>query len=342
MILCNTESEVHGHILVNKMTEHPAKPSKVYKSAFDKWDKQSWVRSKPHQEQLAPFDPSLTFYSQDLALLFAHEKVSRAPTDIRNKLLALHLYNYLEFTVWLEMGPVNEVCELLRREDFLPWLPAQMKSDAIKIYVDEGGHAQMSHALIVAAEEYTGLKKIKKQRPAFLDMLDALVQREEREFHPLITLFFVIISETLITGTLVKLPKDDTVQSAVRGVARDHASDEGRHHAYFREILEYFWPRLPRDIRKKIGLLLPDMILAFLRPDREALVKMLQVFPQVFSHPEDIVQDLIGRQSTIDGIRESAAPTIKMLRDNKVFEDDHIREAFIVRELLIVDYNSSK
>src|SRR6266852_3759766 len=100
----------------------------------------------------------------------------------------------------------------------------------MKIYVDEGGHAEMSHTLIVAVEESTGLKKIKKQRPAFLDILDALVEREEPEFHALIKLFFVIISETLITGTLIKLPKDDTVQAAVRGVARDHASDEGRHH----------------------------------------------------------------------------------------------------------------
>jgi hypothetical protein len=73
-----------------------------------------------------------------------------------------------------------------------------MKSDAMKIYVDEAGHAEMSHALIVAVEQYLGISKLKNVRPAFLAILDRLVRRESPEFHALIKLFFVIIAETLI------------------------------------------------------------------------------------------------------------------------------------------------
>jgi hypothetical protein len=303
-------------------------PSKIYKSAFDKWDKASWVRAKPHQEDLAPFQSGLQFFSEDLAILFQAPVVRKASAETRSKLLAYQLFVYLEFTVWLEMGPVNEVCDLIRREDFLPWLPQQMKSDAIKIYVDEAGHAEMSHALIVAVEKHLGISKLKNIRPAFLMTLDKLIRREEPEFHSLIKLFFVIISETLITGTLIKLPKDETVQAAVRAVASDHASDEGRHHAYFRAVFEYVWPRLPREVRRKIGVILPDMILAFLQPDVASLTKVLQAFPHEFPEPRQTVEEIVYSARARQGIRDSAAPTMKMLKDNGVFEERNITQAF--------------
>ena len=109
-------------------------PSTTYESHFRQWDEKSWVRKKPRRT--APFNGELFYYSKDLATLFAHPKVRNAKDETQRTLLVLHLYNYLEFTVRLELGPVNEVSQMLRREDFLPWLPPQMKDDALKIYVD--------------------------------------------------------------------------------------------------------------------------------------------------------------------------------------------------------------
>jgi hypothetical protein len=202
-----------------------------------------------------------------------------------------------------------------------------MKDDALKIYVDEGGHAEMSHVLMIEVEKTTKVGRLKIQ-PVFLKTLDDLVGREEPEYHSMIKLFFVIISETLITGTLVKLPKDETVQTAVRELASDHATDEGRHHAYFREVFEYVWPRLPREMRRKLGLLLPDMIMAFLEPDAHAFTRMLEQFPKEFPTPGQIVEEVIGYKSTKEGILNSAAPTLRMLRDNRVFDDPEIADTF--------------
>ncbi len=192
-------------------------PSESYDSQFVKWDELSYIRKKPRRA--TPFDRNLYFYPEALATLFAHPKVATSPEEIRRKLLVLHLYNYLEFTVRLELGPVNEISQLLCYEEFLPWLPSQMKDDAFKIYVDEGGHAEMSHILMVAVEKSTKVKRLRLQ-PAFLRTLDHLVSNEEPEYRPVIKLFFVVISETLITGSLVKLPKDETVQMAVRANSR--------------------------------------------------------------------------------------------------------------------------
>lgn len=306
------------------------RPSTEYRSRFQKWDEKSWVRSKPHQ--LKPFEPSLYYYSEAVAALFSHSVVQTIDDTTRRELLVLHLFNYLEFTVWLEMGPVNEVCDLLRRPHFLPWLPSQMKNDALKIYVDEGGHAEMSQALFVATEQATGVESLKVE-PAFLGILDRLVRNEEPEYMPIIKLFFTIISETLITGTLVQLPKDPLVQEAVRELAADHATDESRHHAYFRQVFEYVWPRFPGELRRKLGSLIPDMILAFLSPDTAALKRMLERYPAQFTSPSRIVQEIVTDPRTKAGILESASPTLKMLADNGVFTDEVIAQAFQQRGL---------
>src|ERR1044072_7448682 len=186
-------------------------PAESYESQFEKWDELACIRKKPRAA--APFDRNLYFYSEGLATLFAHPKVANSLEHIRRELLVLHLYNYLEFTVRLELGPVNEVSKLLCLEEFLPWLPAQMRDDAFKIYVDEGAHAEMCHRLMMAVQQSTKVERL-RLTPAFLRILDDLVSREEPEYRPLIKLFFVIISETLITGSLVKLPKDESVQRA--------------------------------------------------------------------------------------------------------------------------------
>src|SRR5437764_12844803 len=84
-------------------------PSTTYESHFMKWDDIAWVRKKPHRT--TPFDKKLYFYSIDLATLFSHPKVRASDDDIRQKLLVLHLYNYLEFTVRIEFEPVSEVSQ---------------------------------------------------------------------------------------------------------------------------------------------------------------------------------------------------------------------------------------
>lgn len=315
----------HGSDKLSPRFQLSDRPSVAYESHFQKWDSASWVRTKAYD--LAPFESDLYFYSESLAALFSHVAVRQASDEVRRKLLVLHLYNYLEFTIRLEMGPVNDVCHLMSRREFLPWLPPQMKDDAHKIYVDEGWHAETARALMSAVERETKVESLKLS-PMFLETLDNLISREEPEFHSLIKLFFVIISETLITGTLKDLPKDETVQQAVRDLASRHATDEGRHHVYFREVFEFVWPRLPRALRQKVGLLLPDMILAFLRPDSRALTRMLEQFPHEFHFPGQIVEQVIVSKAVRDGISDSAAPTLRLLRDNRVFDNPAIAESF--------------
>lgn len=312
----------------------PQSRAAEYQTRFDKWDEESYVRSKrPH---VAPFDPDLVFFSAEILPLFRHPTVRDAPDDVRRALLVHRLYQWLEFTEWLELGPVNDACNMIRRSDFLPWLPAEMKSDAIKIYTDEAGHAQMSHALVEATEKYTGISPPKGQ-PLFVNALDQMIQELEPELEPLVILMFAMVSETLITGSLKKLPNDETVQQAVRDLADDHATDEGKHHAYFRDVCLYVWPRLPSELRRILGPLLPDMILTFLRQEPRTLESMLAHFPETFPNPREIAEEVAGADTTHLGMQASAQPSLRMMRQNGVFEDPEVAAAFRARRLFLLD-----
>jgi hypothetical protein len=311
-------------------------PSVEYQSRFDEWHENSWVRSGSEHIAVAPFDPDLYFFSREILALFRHSAVANAPEDVQRGLLVLHLYEWLEFTEWLELGPVNDACNMIRRPDFLPWLSPKMKEDAIKIYTDEAGHAQMSHALVEGAKDFTGITP-PRFMPQFLDTLDAMVADHEPEVAPLVKLLFAIVSETLITGSLVKLPKDQGVQQAVRDLAQDHATDEGRHHAFFRQVCMFVWPRLPGELRRRLGPLFPDMILTFLTPDPRALERMLSHFPEVFGSPRAIAESVVGAPDTASDIRNAAKPTLRMLRQTGVFEEPEVADAFLRRSFVVED-----
>ena len=300
--------------------------SREYRSRFTEWDRRSWVRSKPHRD--SPFVTGGHYFSADLCPLSACPRVRAAPDGVRAAILVHSLYLHLEFTVRLEMGPVNEICALLRSPGFLPWLPAGMKDDVLRIYTDEAGHAEMSHTLKSAVMAETGVVPIDHQ-PRFLTELAALYSAELPAYRPLVKLFFVIVSETLITGTLTRLPKDPSVQPAVRELARDHAADEGSHHAFFRRLFELLWPRMPQPLRRKIGGLLPRVIHAFLWPDEPALISVLRSMPGSFDDPVGIVAEMSASARTRDCVLRNATPTLRMLRDNGVIADPLVSRAFL-------------
>ena len=249
--------------------------------------------------------------------------------DRRSRLLILHLYYWLHFTEWLEMGPVNAACDLIRQPAFWPWLSAQMKADALKIYVDEGGHAEMSHALFVRVEMETGVPAapIRALDPGAKRFFDSMLTDAGATMSPLLTIFFACVSETLITGTLKDLPKDSTVQVAVRDLAADHAADEAVHHAYFRSLFALAWPRLDEQQRRLIGGRLAGMVLAFLQPDGDALELMLaDVAPGVDGAAA--VEELLGREEGRRQVRGAAMPTLRLFASEGVFAAAEVRAAF--------------
>lgn len=294
----------------------------TYRSRFTHWDTQAWVRSKPRRG--TEFGADRHYFSPDLCPPLAHPAVHAQPAEVLERLLVHHLYLYLEFTVRLETGPVNDACLLLREPTFLPWLPAGMRDDALRIYTDEAGHAEMSHTLMAAVRARTGVDPVPHE-PRFLRELDRVYTSTDLD-PLLLRLFFVVVSETLITASLSRLPRDERVQVPVRELAADHAADEGRHYAYFRQLFEYLWPRLPAAERREIGTLLPRMMLAYLEPDEHAVAAVLADCG--IDEPARVAREVVEGPETLADIRQGAQPTVRMFAQNGVFDDPVIAAAF--------------
>lgn len=303
-----------------------------YHSTFGSWDKKSYVRAKPPQD--ASFEEGLHYFSPDLTPLLQSEEVLQNFSQERREELMVHqLYAYLRFTVRLEMGPVNEIATLLSTPGFLPWIAPNRRSDAMKIYTDEGAHALMSDSLVARVVDTTGIAPLDVE-PQFMLELQELLRNQPPAFRPFVKLFFVIVSETLITGSLSRLPKDERVQRAVRGVAADHAQDEGRHHTYFKSLFQYIWPTLPFQWQTQLGVLLPRMLKAFLAPDRGYLLGVARRFPEELVEPERVVDEIMTSPATRQGILVSADPSLRIFDSVGIFDNPVIAEAFEQNGLL--------
>jgi P-aminobenzoate N-oxygenase AurF len=296
-----------------------------YVSRFSSWDQQSWIRAKPHR--IEPFQTGKKFFSADHCTLLSVPAIADATNAVREAILIHALYQHLSFTVALETGPINEACVILNEGTVFRWLPEAMRLDALRIYADEGGHAEMTYALMASVQEHTGVRPI-RHTPRFLRDLDGLVQRCPDQSKPLVKICFSVVSETSITSTLRHVPGDEGVQPSVRAVLADHASDEGRHHAYFHQLFEMMWPRFSKSQRRMLGPLFPRMIYAFFQPDEELHAKTLQSVG--YSAEMAATAARYATKAWLDShrVQDDASRTLQMFSDAGMREDPDTVAAF--------------
>jgi hypothetical protein len=77
------------------------------------------------------------------------------------------------------------------------------------------------------------------------------------------------------------------------------------------------------------------MLHAFLDPDAPAFTRMLAEFPDYFHFPRQVVSDTLSLPDVQRGIQESATPTLRMLRDNHVFDEAEIAASFREKGFLV-------
>jgi hypothetical protein len=242
--------------------------------------------------------------------------------------LVHHLYTYLDFTEVLEHEAVNDVALTISRGRLDLELSREERQAAYKLYVDEGYHAMFSDDLKNQVITATGIKPAVVGRPSFLRRLDAILAGAPPEMGWLVKPFFAIVSETLISGTLTRVPRDTRVVKAVRDVLKDHAADEAVHHVYFAGLLETMWPQLTDKQRRFIGEQLPEFILGFLEPDQEAILANLQAMGLTPEGAGAVFEDCYPRQEVLKGVRAASAVTVTHFWNAGVFDGSDIGEVF--------------
>lgn len=301
-----------------------------YQKLFARWDKSSWIRSKPFRKgdiEGLPFSP-------ELVPLAAHPAIASDPKSWIT-VLAYRLLAHLAFTTLLELNYVNHVCSDLAQGKVPISLSASRRNDALRIYCDEGAHALFVESFSTQVEEVFGLNRLVIGRPHFDCIIEKIIAEHQTRLSPhLIELFFVTISETLVTKILNGVPYDPQVAPIVRTIIGDHAADEALHAIYFRGLFPALWQSLTSYEKSEMGRLLPQMVWAFLGPDHQLEYSILRHLGFKAKDSEGILEEVYVSDRTTRAVRQAAAPTLKMFAEAGVFDEPVIEQIFADSELM--------
>ncbi|KUL39713.1 diiron oxygenase [Streptomyces regalis] len=300
--------------------EPPELPS--YRSPFRTWYERSSVRSSPRRVlDSGDGEPGLRLFPPDLVPVTRHPLVRALPEHRFQEVLVQHLYRYLDFTAKLEYLVVNRTVLGIAHGSVGVAVPEEMRLDAYKMYCDEAYHALFSADLTAQAGRATGVEPRLPDEPFFLRRLQEILDELPGADRPLAELLFVIVSETLISASLADMPQRDEVVPAVTGTIRDHALDEGRHHAYFAQFLQRLWAQLDQAERRTAGRLVPRLMDAFLRPDLDALREELAGYGLSKDHVEQVIAEVYTPEVLADHFRATSQQTRRYFRDLGAFDD---------------------
>jgi hypothetical protein len=252
------------------------------------------------------------------------------------QLLAYRLLSHLQFTTVLELEHVNGVCSKLARGCYELELSCGQKNDALRIYCDEGGHALFVELLSREVELLHQVDRRALGQARFQSVLARLFSEYGNLVHrDWLHLFFVCVSETLVSKILREIPRDPSVAPAVREVIGDHARDEGTHSVYFHWLFPKAWQTLTGKQQEVLGALLPTLLDAFLAPDTACDERVLQALGVSSQVRRRLLEQTYDPTMIRDNVRTAAQPTLRMFANAGIFERAGTFEAFAAADLYL-------
>jgi P-aminobenzoate N-oxygenase AurF len=315
------------------MANPPKPPTSPRRGKSREWDAGAAVRTKPRR-RLSEDGGKDLYFAPGLVPVARHPRVvALGPAAIRRVLIE-HLHTHLVFTERLEHDCVNATLRRIARGRVGVEVSPQMRLDAYRLYCDEAYHALFSADLALQVEAATGIGPRDAEPPAFLRHLRRIRGAQPPARRHLADMLFVVVSETLISGTLRESWRDRRVVPAVREVLGDHAEDEEHHHVYFTAFFELLWPRLTPAERTSLGRLLPGFIRGFLSPDRPAIEAVLVRCGVDPADTAQVLAESYPEETVLADMREASRVTRRLFARNGVLDDPAIADAFAAAGLL--------
>jgi hypothetical protein len=294
---------------------------------FESWYEKAGVRATPRR--LTPEDQDVLkhFFPKHLIPHLNHPLVEVQAEPVRRYVEAQHLYQWLNFTADFEVAVVLRATQRIADNTSGLELSRRIRMDAFKICVDENYHALYSMDAVDQLERRSGIKALDYSFQPFLDRLDGVADAHPQH-RQLVQLLQVVVFETLITALLNDVPKNAGVITLVRDIVRDHAIDEGRHHAYFSEFFRHLWGQLSTSERRLVGRLLPEIIVQSLQPATRSARAALRQAGLSADTVKTIIGDSYGGDSVREGIVHASARTVALFEDCGVLDIPEARDAF--------------
>ena len=140
--------------------------------------------------------------------------------------MAQHFYRFCTFTERLELEAVIPACTRLRFGDLPFAVPIALSRDAGRVIIDEAWHAECADEVAGRVQQQIGVVPCQQRKPAFLHVLRIIKGSLPEQHHWLVDLVFTEVSETLISGSLNRVPRDEQVLATIREVLEEHRREE--------------------------------------------------------------------------------------------------------------------
>ncbi|CAM5330728.1 hypothetical protein GCM10010329_38100 [Streptomyces spiroverticillatus] len=294
---------------------------------FESWYEKAGVRSTPRR--LTPQDQDIlkSFFPKHIVPHLNHPLLEAQEAPLKRYVEAQHLYQWLNFTAEFEVSVVLRATQKIADNKSGLELSRRIRMDAFKICVDENYHALYSMDAVDQVEQRSGIKSLDYEFAPFLARLDGVADGHPQH-RELVQLLQVVVFETLITALLNDVPKDKGVITLVRDIVRDHAIDEGRHHAYFAAFFKHLWGQLSSSERVLVARLLPDIIVQSLQPATRAARTALSQAGLSDQAVNTIIEDSYHRDAVMAGIVYASERTVALFQECGVLDVPGAREAF--------------
>jgi hypothetical protein len=298
------------------------------KSPLEGWHDKAGVRVDPRRVLSTEVADGRTLFPEKLIPYLAHPYMRSLDSDEHRRVVARHLYQYLQFTTHFETRVVNRATERIANGATGLDLDPSVRLDAYKIYCDEAYHALYSYDVVAQVEAVTRIKVPEYDFTPFLNRLDDVGRQAMPGETLLVQLLQVVVFETLVTALLKDIPSDPQVVDVVRETVRDHAEDEGRHHIYFSRFFRELWTDLDTGMRRKTAHCLPELIHRSLAPELAPVRRSLELTSLAREEIDSVLADSYPAARVSAGIRSSARHSIRLFESVGVLDVPGAREAF--------------
>jgi hypothetical protein len=291
-----------------------------YRAQMSKWAASVPAAAPPQREDKAA--PGMLPFSRELLPLVDHPLLRQVGHQGSLWLLAQRLYSYMDWTFALETNVVLPVAGKLLQHGYGLDGGPELREDALKIIVDEGHHALEAMSTKNAVVAATGVVPVQAYTPpSFVARLARVEGESPASERAVVRLVFAMVSETLITSLLTKLPKDETVLPVVRAAIRQHAHDEARHHSVFAKVMEVAWSRWSVAEQDRYAPLFADFLEAFLLPNVAAADSWLRCLGIADDVRGAVLEDVYAPSRLRSSIREASEPSLRAMRRAGIFDN---------------------
>ncbi|WP_175778134.1 diiron oxygenase [Burkholderia cenocepacia] len=237
----------------------------TYVSHVDRWEARATVRSRPRR---IVEDDELRYYPLERQPLCAHPAIVDAGDAVRDFVLLQSFYKYIQDVIIFETEIVNATALRIARGRFAHPFPFACRQDAMTVVIDEDYHAYVAMDYLRQVEEATGIAPLPPNSEIELSRaIPRAVERVGAQYRDGMELLCVAISENTVTAEVAAFSRDATLKRSVKGVMADHLADEGRHSAFWINLVKLYWSEIDEPARFALGEGLPCFLREYLSAD---------------------------------------------------------------------------